>query len=116
MLREDDVGAERAHLVGVERLDRSLRPDGHEGRRADVAVRRGEDAGAGRAVGRVEAKAHELAGRNDCAARPGPPRASTRYERIVEALTHGTRKRAESATIVARHSHAHSTTIASPNE
>ena len=48
---EDDVGAERADLVGVERLDGSLRPDGHESRRPDVPVRRGENTGAGRAVG-----------------------------------------------------------------
>ena len=48
---EDDVGAERADLVRVERLDGSLRPDGHEGRRPDVPVRRGENTGAGRAVG-----------------------------------------------------------------
>ena len=65
---EDDVGAERAHLVRVERLDGSLRPDGHEGRRPDLPVRRGEHAGASRAVGRVERKLTAPA-RSD--ARPG---------------------------------------------
>ena len=35
--------AERAHLVGVERLHRRLRPDGHERRRRDRAVRGLED-------------------------------------------------------------------------
>ncbi len=40
---EDDVRAERPHLVGVERLDRRLRPDRHERRRRDVAVRGAED-------------------------------------------------------------------------
>ena len=57
-VREHDVGAQRAHLVGVERLDRPLRPDGHERRCPDLAARRGEHAGTGRAVGRFDAEPH----------------------------------------------------------
>ena len=57
-VREDDVGAERANLVGMERLDGALRPDGHERGRADVAVSRADDACARRAVGRLEAEGH----------------------------------------------------------
>ncbi len=55
---EDHVGAEAAHLVGVERLDRPLRADGHECRRADLAVGCCENAGARRAVGRLHAERH----------------------------------------------------------
>ena len=55
---EDHVGAERAHLVGMERLDGPLRADGHERRGADLTVGRGEDAGARRAVRRVDAERH----------------------------------------------------------
>jgi hypothetical protein len=57
-VREDDVRAERAHLVGMEALDGALRADGHEGGRADLTVGRGEDAGTGRAVRGVHAEAH----------------------------------------------------------
>ena len=49
---EDDLRAERAQLVRVDALDRSFRPDRHERRRRDVAVRGVEDAGARGAVGR----------------------------------------------------------------
>ena len=43
---EDHLRAERAEIVGVERLDGGERADGHERRRLHAAVRRGEDAGA----------------------------------------------------------------------
>ena len=55
---ENDVRADRPHLVGVERLDRRLRPDRHEGRGRNVAVRRAEDAGARGPVGGDDLKAH----------------------------------------------------------
>jgi hypothetical protein len=53
---EDHVGAERPHLVRMECLDRPLRPDRHEGRSADVAVRGRQDTGACGAVHDVDAK------------------------------------------------------------
>src|SRR5581483_8278157 len=43
---EDDLGADPAQLVGVDRLHRRLRPDRHERRRPHLAVHRAEDAGA----------------------------------------------------------------------
>ena len=55
---EDHVGAECSHLVGMERLHRSLRADGHECRRADLAVGGCEDAGTGGAVRRVDPERH----------------------------------------------------------
>ncbi len=50
---EQDLRAEVAHLVRVERLDGPLRPDRHEDRRAHLAVRGAQHAGARGAVGRV---------------------------------------------------------------
>ena len=44
---ENDLGAERSHLVGVERLDSCLRADRHERRSADRSVRRFENPSAG---------------------------------------------------------------------
>ena len=48
---EDDLRADRAQLVRVEALDRSLRPDRHERGRPHVAVGGAEDPGARGAVG-----------------------------------------------------------------
>ena len=47
---EDDLRADRVELVRVDGLHRGLRPDGHEDRRADVAVRGVEHAGTRGAV------------------------------------------------------------------
>ena len=87
-VRQHDVGAQRAHLVGVERLDRSLRPDGHERRRPDLAARRGEHPGTGGAVGRFDAEvtarpSRRRTSRSDTArrSRPGRWRASPRLRR-----------------------------------
>ena len=55
---EDDVGPERAHLVGMQRLDRALRADRHERGRADVAVRRREHPRASGAVRSLDPEAH----------------------------------------------------------
>ena len=55
---EDHVRAERANLRGKERLDRPLRPDGHERRRADLAVGGPEDARPCSAVDGLDRKAH----------------------------------------------------------
>ena len=93
-------------------------PTGMNAGVADVAVRRGENAGAGRAVGRVDGESSASYARVVTIAprargHPAPPPAmsvSPKRSRM------GHEMRAESATIVARHSHAHSTTIASPNE
>src|SRR5262249_9088662 len=49
---EDDRGAEPAELVGVDRLDRPLRPDGHEHGRRNLAVLGAEDARTSVTVGR----------------------------------------------------------------
>ena len=59
-VREHDGRTERAHFVGMERLHRRLRPDGHERGRRDLAVRGPEHAGAGGAVGRSDAEAHRI--------------------------------------------------------
>ena len=59
---EDHVRPELAHLVRVEALDGRLRPDRHERRRGDLAVGGADDAGARRAVRRLEAEAHGLRG------------------------------------------------------
>ena len=50
-VREDDRGTQLAHAVRVEPLDGRLRPDGHEGRRRNVAVRGAKNPGARGAVG-----------------------------------------------------------------
>ena len=50
---EQDLRAEVAHLVRMQRLHRPLRPDRHEDRRPDLTVRRAQHPGAGRAVGRL---------------------------------------------------------------
>ena len=55
---EDHVGAEGSNLVGMERLHRSLRADGHECRRADLAVSGCEDARTGGAVRRLDPERH----------------------------------------------------------
>ncbi len=59
---EEDGRAERAELVRVDSLHRSLRPDGHERRRLDVAVRRVDDTRARGAVGRLEGERAQLIG------------------------------------------------------
>ena len=59
-VREDDVGAERPHLVRVQGLDGALRADGHERGRADLAVSRRDDARPRGAVRRNDAKAQRL--------------------------------------------------------
>ena len=46
-VREHDLGAERLDDAREQALDRALGADRHEDGRADVAVRRVEDAGAG---------------------------------------------------------------------
>jgi hypothetical protein len=48
---EDDLRADRAHLVGVQRLHGRLGAHRHEDGRADLAVRGREHAGARGAVG-----------------------------------------------------------------
>ena len=48
---EDDVGARRAHVVGLHRLDRRRGPDRHERRRADLPALHGDRAGPRGAVG-----------------------------------------------------------------
>ena len=48
---EDDVGAGRAHVLRLHRLDRRGRADRHEGGRADLAALHGDRAGARFAVG-----------------------------------------------------------------
>jgi hypothetical protein len=50
---QEDLGAKRGHLVRVERLDRRLRPDGHEDGRLDVAVGGPQQTGAGTSVCRL---------------------------------------------------------------
>ena len=47
---EDDVGAAGTHIGRLHRLDRRRRADRHEGRGADIAARRMDDAGAGLSV------------------------------------------------------------------
>jgi hypothetical protein len=59
---EQDLGAEVAQLAGVDALDRGLGADGHEGRRAQLTVRRREHSRPGRAVSRGQRKpVHETA-------------------------------------------------------
>ena len=57
---EDDLGPERAHLVGVEHLHGRLRPDGHERGRAHFAVRGRDDACSRLALSRLDAEAHRI--------------------------------------------------------
>jgi hypothetical protein len=51
---EDHLRAHRAKLQRVQRLDRAERPDGHERRRLDDAVRRRESPGSCPAVACVD--------------------------------------------------------------
>ncbi len=53
---ENDIGAGGAHVVMVHALDRRLRADRHEGRRAHDAVRRRDRAGSRGAIGSDEAE------------------------------------------------------------
>ena len=53
---EDDLDSTGAHLCRVQRLHRGLRAHGHERRRAEVAVRGGDDTGARRTAACLEAK------------------------------------------------------------
>ncbi len=60
---EQDLRAERAQLLRVDRLHRPLRPDRHERRRAHLAVRGAEDAGArGAVAGEDLEDAHRVPG------------------------------------------------------
>ena len=64
-IAEHDIGAGIAHLAPVHALHRARRADRHEGRRPHHAMRRGQPAGAGIAVGREQfemvGKAHGTA-------------------------------------------------------
>ena len=70
---EHDLRPERAHLVGVQRLDGRLRSDGHEHRRAHLAVRGRQHAGAGGAVASGDAKRADGASPSRAAGSVGDP-------------------------------------------
>ena len=53
-VREHDLGAGRAHLIGRQRLERAVRAHRHEGGRREAPVRRREAAGAGEPAAGVE--------------------------------------------------------------
>ena len=55
---EDDLGAERAQLVGRHRLDRAVGAHRHEGRGLDAAARKAQPAAAGGAVGGEQVELH----------------------------------------------------------
>ena len=57
---EQDIGAGRAHVVVVHALDRRLRADRHESRRAHRPVRGRNFAGARGAVGRGQAEGERV--------------------------------------------------------
>jgi len=56
-IAQQDIGARRAHLLGIHALDGSGSADRHEGRRANEAARRRDAAGSGSAVRCVQGKA-----------------------------------------------------------
>ena len=60
-VREHDLGAGGAHLIGRQRLERAVRADGHEGGRREAAVRRREVPGAGEPAAGVETKVEGIA-------------------------------------------------------
>ena len=57
---EHDLGAGRAEVVRPQRLHGGVRADRHEDRRVDDAVRRGQPAGAGGAIGGDQLELHRI--------------------------------------------------------